>query len=103
MTTKTIELTIEERDNLCIVLEHCMDLNSNANMEYETVTHTYVWSTPEAEQEHNEMKALHLKLKPKTVQKSGYVLKERLPGEVWNSPPPEEIDNFQLITWEEKE
>lgn len=103
MTTKPIELTIEERDTLCRVLEHCMEMNSIANMEYEAVTHTYVWSTPEAEQEQNEIKALHLKLKPKTAQKSGYVLKERLPGEVWTNPPPEEIDNFQLITWEEKE
>ena len=95
MTTKTIELTIEERDNLCIVLELYMDLNSKAN--------TYVRRTPEAEQEHNEMKALHLKLKPKTVHKTGYVLKERLPGEVWTNPPPEEIEQFQLITWEEKQ
>jgi len=105
MTTKPIpnDLTIEERDTLCRVLEHVMETNSNCNMEYATITHTYVWSTPEAEAEHNELKALHLKLKPKTVQKSGYILKERLPGEVWPNPLPEDIEEFQLLTWEEQE
>lgn len=103
MTTKTIELTIEERDNLCHVLGHVMEMLSNTRMTYHSTAHKYMWNTPADKQEYDELRDLREKLKPKTVQKSGYVLKERLPGEVWNSPPPEEIDNFQLITWEEKE
>lgn len=99
---KTFELTIDERDTLCRVLEHVMETNSNCNMEYETVTHTYVWSTPEAEQEQNEMQALYDKLKPRTVQKRGWVMKERLPGEVWMNVPHGEEDKFQLITWVEE-
>ena len=103
MTTKPIELTIEERDTLCRVLEHVMETNSNCNMEYETVTHTYVWSTPEAEQEQEEMQALYDKLKPKTVEMCGWIMKERLLGEVWMKVPHGEEDKFQFITWEEQE
>ena len=100
---KTIDLTIDERDTLCRVLEHVMETNSNCNMEYETITHMYVWSTREAEQEQNEMQALYDKLKPKKVEKSGWVMKERLPAEVWKNVPHGEEDKFQFITWEEQE
>lgn len=105
MTTKPIpnDLTIAERHTLCDVLEHCMETNSIANMRYDSATHTYVWSTPESEQDQKNMKALYDKLKPKRVQKSGYILKARMPGEVWTNPLPEEIEQFQLITWEEQE
>lgn len=100
---KTFELTIEERNNLCLALENIMELNSNSNTEYETITHTYVWSTPEAEQEQNDWRALRDKLKPKKVEKCGWIMKERLPGEVWMNVPHGEEDKFQFITWEEQE
>ena len=95
---KTFELTIDERDILCRVLEHVMETNSNCNMEYETITHMYVWSTREAEQEQNEMQALYDKLKPKKVEKSGWVLKEHLHKTILV----EDEDKFQLITWVEE-
>lgn len=103
MKTKPFELTITERHTLCDVLEHCMEMNSIANMRLDEFGLGYVWGTPEAEQDQNNMKALYDKLKPKRVQKSGYILKDRLPGEVWTNPLPEEIEQFQLITWEEQE
>lgn len=103
MSTKTFELTVDERDNLCRVLEHVMETNSNSNMEYEGTTHMYVWSTPEAEQEQEEMQALHDKLKPKTVEKCGWIMKERLLGEVWMKVPYGDEDKFQFITWDEEE
>ena len=106
MKTKPFEPTIEERDTLCITLENIIELNSNSNMKYDSTTHTYVWCTPEAEAEQKELLALHLKLKPKRVQKSGYILKEQLDCFVRptnNVVFAEDIADFQLITWEEQE
>ena len=100
---KTFDLTIDERDILCRVLEHVMETNSNCNMEYETITHMYVWSTREAEQEQNEMQALYDKLKPKKVEKSGWIRKESMIPTVWNKVPHEDKSNFQFITWVEEE
>lgn len=98
MTTKPFELTIDERNTLLDVLWHCMETNSIANKRSDGA-----WTDVEHKAEQEEMQALYDKLKPKKAQKSGYILKVRLPGEVWTNPLPEEIEQFQLITWEEQE
>lgn len=95
---KAIELTIDERNTLLDVLWHCMETNFNCNTRSDGA-----WTDVEHKAEQEEMQALYDKLTPKRVQKSGYILKDRLPGEVWTNPLPEEIDQFQLITWEEQE
>lgn len=99
MSTKTFELTIDERNTLLDVLWHCMETNSNCNMEYESETHTYVWSTPEAEQEHNRMKALYDKLKPIIIQRSGWMLKT---DRVLDHRPELLGERYRYITWEDQ-
>lgn len=96
---KTFELTREERHILCNVLDHVMETNSNCNMEYEEVNHTYVWCTPEAEQEQDRLQALYDKLAPKVITRSGWVLKENLHATVCM----EDVDKFQFVKWEERE
>jgi hypothetical protein len=96
--SKSFELSIEERDNLCRVLTHVMEQVCNAHMYLDLHSPEYKWDTPEAEQEYAEMKALKERLLPKRVQKSGWVhtnlmFKER----------PENIAEYKHVTWEEVE
>ena len=94
---KSFELSIEERDNLCRVLEHTMEQVSNSNMVGNPLGQ-YRWISAEAEQEYAEMKALRERLLPKRVQKSGWVhtslmFKQR----------PEITTEYRYVTWEEVE
>ena len=98
MSTKTFELTIDERNTLLDVLWHCMETNFNCNTRSDGA-----WTDVEHKAEQEEMQALYDKLKPEKVEKCGWIMKERLPGEVWMNVPHGEEDKFQFITWEEQE
>jgi hypothetical protein len=98
MTTKTIELTIEERRDLCHVLGHVMEMFSNTYMQYSSAEHRYVWNTPADEQEYNELRDLRDKLKPVLIQKSGWVHKDHI-----SEAHPPSIADYEYVTWEEFE
>ena len=95
---KTFELSIDERNTLLNTLWHCMETNFNCNMRSDGA-----WADVEHKAEQEEMQALYDKLKPKKVEKCGWMMKDRMEGEVWGSVPHEDEDSFQFITWEEEE
>jgi len=99
MTTKTFELTLDERELMCRVLQHCMETNAECNLKYD-VTHKYVWVTPEDKQEQEDMKALHAKLEVTKVQKSGWVRKYDI--HVGDNLFSDTV-NYVRVTWEEVE
>lgn len=101
MTTKTFELTIDERELMCRMLRYCMENNADCNVEY-SVGGTPVWNSMTDKQDQEDMKALHDKLEVITTRKEGWVLKDQLIS-IWHSTPDEDIEMFQRITWEEHE
>ena len=93
MTTKTFELTIDERELMCRMLRYCMENNADCNMMFNGV-----WYHGEAQRDQEDMKALHDKLKVITVTKTGWVRSK----DIWHAAPGNP-DLFQPITWEEFE
>ncbi len=97
---KTFELSIQERNNLCSVLDYAMENLSNSSRTCKTTIRSgtldrdFRWTNPEAEQEYNEMSAMRDKLKPKRVQKIGWV-------RVGNIQEEKLSDDYQQVTWEE--
>jgi hypothetical protein len=98
MTTKTIELTIEERRDLCSADEYCMYVLLNISITCPSTWHRYVWNTPADEQEYNELRDLRDKLKPVLIQKSGWVHKDHI-----SEAHPPSIADYEYVTWEEFE
>lgn len=98
---KAFELSIEERDNLCRVLEYAMEQVSNSNRAY-TTGNDFLWTNPEAEQEYAEMKALKERLLPQKVPRSGWVREV----DIWtNEPTADEAEGFGFVhvVWEDEE
>ena len=93
---KTFDLSVDERELMCRMLQYCMENNANCNFRSGS------WYPPEQGEEQKEMKALHDKLEVRRVTKEGWMLKDLLIN-VWINEPDVDKGEFQRITWEEVE